>query len=448
VRHYESDELLAYLDHNDGVVDLAAVQAHVAKCAECTERLRQVSDDYDILSDPQTWMSVQPTGPAPPRLSEYWGLRERLARDTARAESLFAQLSERPPESWIEHLTLSPDECTSALARRIILAARSEEERAPRTALDLLLVAETLLPLIRNRAEVPDALADLWKERANTLMVLGDYTAALAACDRAAEIYAQRPVAAFDLAFTDWSRASIYFEMGRYADALPFAERAEATLRQFGDTAHATQVRVLVACVQYEQGNIDGAERLFTRLLAALAAHDDRLTQARVLANIACCRLMQEDTVGADAFAGRAIELYEEFGLTTEIMRTRWAMAIANLRRGKRSEAMAALEKVALSFRDEGLIVDAAEVELDIVAELVRTGEYERAAAIAGRLATIFVGAEARVSTARALEYLREASLAMIATPDLIRAVRHVLAHPEQPFEVPAPPDRNTSVPS
>lgn len=436
MKHYESDELLAYLDQNDRIVDLADVAAHLADCVECTDRLRDVKNDYDLLSDRRIWMPEHAAS-TPPRLREYTTLRERLAWDAARAEEVFTHLARRPRETWVEYLALSPAECTTALVRRIILSARAEEEQAPRGALGLLLIAEILLPLAQDYAQAPEALADLWKERANALMVLGDYPAALAACDHASAIYALRPVAAFDLAFTVWSRASIYFQMGRYDDALALARRAATTLRQFGATQHELQVRVLLACIQYEQGSIDLAERAFTKLLEPLKEHDDRLTEARVLANIACCRLLREDTAGADEFARQAIELYEAFGLSTEILRTEWAMAIVDLRRGHRAQGLAALDRIAQSFRDQGLVVDGAEVELDIVAELLTAQEHQQAAAIAGRLATIFMGAEARVSTARALAYLREAALAATATPDLVRAVRHVLTHPEQPFPAP-----------
>lgn len=431
-RHYDSDALLAFLDRNDGILDLAMVEKHLRICPMCEDRLTEIKVDYDVLSDPSIWSDVMAS--SPPRLVEYTALRERLAENAARAEIVFTGLLGRPRETWLEHL--GARDCTAALVRRIVVAARAEEERAPSNSFELLLIAETLAGAVHD-AEVHDVLGDLWKERANTLMVLGDYPAALTAVDRAAALYEQRPVAAFDLAFTDWSRASIYFQMERYADALPLAERAATTLSQFGDAAHAAQVRVLVACIHYEQGSISTAERLFTMLLTIV---QDPVTKARVLANIACCRLQQGDLTGAEAFGQRANAQYEEFGLDTEIVRTQWAFAIATLRRGERDNGMAALDQVARAFRERGLIVDAAEVELDAVAEHLRGGDFSSAAEIAGRLATIFIGAEARVSTARALAYLREAALAKSATPELLRAVRHVLTHPEQPFQVPPPP--------
>jgi hypothetical protein len=186
------------------------------------------------------------------------------------------------------------------------------------------------------------------------------------------------------------------------------------------------------------KGNIPEAERRFTKLLVPLAAHADRVSEARVLANIACCRLAQDDLVGAEAFARRATSMYIEFGMETEVIRTQWALAVAALRHGDRDKGMTRLEAVADRFRERGLVVDAAEVELDIVAEYLRTGEHERAAAIVSRLATVFIDVEARVGTARALAYLREAALAARATPALVRAVRHVLTHPEQPFAPPS----------
>jgi ATP/maltotriose-dependent transcriptional regulator MalT len=193
-----------------------------------------------------------------------------------------------------------------------------------------------------------------------------------------------------------------------------------------------------IACVHYEQGNIPEAERRFTKLLVPLGAHSDRVTEARVFANVACCRLAQDDLVGAEAFARRAMSMYTEFGMETEVTRTQWALAVAMLRHGDRDQGITRLETVADRFHERGLIVDAAEVELDIVAEYLRTGEHARAAAIVSRHTTVFIDVEARVSTARAFAYLREAALAARATPALVRAVRHVLTHPEQPFEPPS----------
>jgi hypothetical protein len=74
---------------------------------------------------------------------------------------------------------------------------------------------------------------------------------------------------------------------------------------------------------------------------------------------------------------------------------------------------------------------------LDIVEDLLRRENYGRAAALARDLVTTFARARAQLSVVKALTYLREATDSRRATPQLVRAVRHVLIHPGQPF---APP--------
>jgi hypothetical protein len=49
----------------------------------------------------------------------------------------------------------------------------------------------------------------------------------------------------------------------------------------------------------------------------------------------------------------------------------------------------------------------------------------------------MFADIDARLSAATAFAYLREATLTEEATPELFRAVRHVLTYPEQPFTPP-----------
>src|SRR5204863_9075242 len=96
-----------------------------------------------------------------------------------------------------------------------------------------------------------------------------------------------------------------------------------------------------------------------------------------------------------------------------------------------------ALHAIASEFRDRDLVTDAAEAELQMVEELLQQNAYDRAAEIARPLVDTFVTAEARVSTAKAFAYLHEATLNRAATPELVRAVRHVLVYPEQPFVPP-----------
>lgn len=438
-RHYDSDDLLAYLAENDAVVDLAEVAAHLEDCAECTQRLAAVRVDYNILSDPGVWEEeLGIITPPPSRFAEYTAKRQAMEREAARADVVFADLATRPLWAWTERLAVAPEDCTESLASRMTAAARAEEESDPKRAMELLAIAESVAFLARGDSETAEVFAEISKERANALTMLGDYPAALSAIDRAERIYARGSIATFNLAFTQWARANVFFEMGRYAEALPLGQRAASVFEQFGDTLRESQVRVLIACVRYEQGEIAAAERLFLALLQPFEEADDRVTQARLFTNLACCRLSQGDVPGTELYAKRAVALYAEFHMETEIIRTRWALAKTRLKRGDMQSGIDALAAVAAEFQQLGMLVDSAEVELDILAELLRHRQFGRAAAIAARLHATFAAVEARVSAARALAHLHQATLAAAATPDLVRAVRHVLTHPEQPF-VPPP---------
>lgn len=440
--HYSADDLLGYLDGNDAVVDAKAVDDHLRNCAPCTELLRQVEKDYELFTEPTTWVeeprpefaeSRRPRG-----LEAFIAAKERLAMEVLRAEETYEELRAHPLETWIEHLTGSGSECTDSLVRLIVRGARAIEERDPREALRLLDTAEAIGMLLPAEEFSTEARGELWKERANTHMVLGAYPAALEAWDEAERAFGSRPVAAFDLAFVAWGRASVYFEMGQYARALPLVRAARQTLRAFGDRENVVRTGVLEACIVQEQGDLDAAEALYAALHRTLEVSGDELTFARVLANIACCRLGRDDVDSATAYAKRAMAIYERHGLTTEVIRTRWALARTLLQRGKVVAGVEALQSVAGEFEARGLTTDAAEVRLDIVEELLRREDYAGAATLVRTLVGAFLEADAQLSVVRALTYLREASAKHRATPQLLRAVRHVLAHPEQPF---APPN-------
>jgi tetratricopeptide (TPR) repeat protein len=439
-RHFTSDELLAYVDKNDAVVNLADVERHLERCLACRKRLDEATADVDLITDLLRWRDrMQP--PRPPtrdRFTEFATARERIEREAARAEVVVAMLANDPPRAWAAFLDASAADATEGLVRRITALARDEEERDARRAATLLDIAEAVATRARlDPRRSSEALGDLWKERANACMIRGDFARASDAIDRAEALYGASPVAAFHLAFTTWLRATLYFETGRFAEALPFAERAAAIFREFGDEVREIHVRVLVACLLYEEGRVADAEARFIALLLPVQRLRDRMTEARLLANLACCALFRDDLTQTNAYAQRAITIYDDFARETEIIRMRWALAVVYLRRGESERGIAALHEIAAAFEGRGLTAAAAEAELQIAEEHLRRREYAAAAVIAGRLATTFANMDAHVSAAKAFAYLYDASRNGRATSALVRAARHVLAYPEQPFTPP-----------
>jgi tetratricopeptide (TPR) repeat protein len=432
VSHYTSDELLAYLAANDAIVDLEEIETHLKTCKGCRERLRLVEEDYLRISDPAVWSEAL-DGPPAERLAEYLAIHRRILDEDAAAEIIFATLVTLPQETWLEHLAAAPGARTAGMMRRLIAAARANEESEPRAALAILDIAEALSVFVEDHEARTNALLQLWRARAMALMIRGDFPAALSALDTA-ELSLAGAAADYDRAFVDWARASVHFEMGSYGLALGLVEQAIATFREFGDKPPQVQASILRGGILYEQGAIDEAELTFLSLVEPLGDFGDRLSLARVFANLACCRLQRCDFVGTETHGARALALYDEVRLESEKIRTRWAFALVYIRRGEIAEGIARLRAVAAEFRAHDMVVDAAEAELDIVAALIREGSHEEAAHIVRELVAVFVRAEARLDLVKALAYLRNATAAAWATPELVRSVKHVLTHPDQPF--------------
>jgi tetratricopeptide (TPR) repeat protein len=245
-------------------------------------------------------------------------------------------------------------------------------------------------------------------------------------------------VSDYFLAYTAWSRATILFEMGRYAEAHVWAASAATTLRTFGAELQEQQVRLLVGCIQYELGEIGEAIRTFAQLLESLRRADDQLSVARVLSNLGFCHLAAFDEEAAQRCTAEAVALFRRLGVDIEVIRTRCAVGRAYLRRGDSGRGIIFLTEIAAQFRSRQLHVDAAEVDLDIIEEHLKHQRYDIAADMARNLVTVFTAAESRISAAKALAYLAEAAAGMRATAELVRHVRHVITHPEQEFHLPA----------
>ena len=440
MRHYTSDELLAYLDGNDGIVDLAAVRDHVGLCVPCRKRLQTVETEYLRLADSSLWRDIADAplrdAPPPERLAQYVALQERMIKEEARAEEVFAELRLLPRDAWAQHLRTAPDAQTAAMMRRLVTAARTEEEVDPREALAILDVAEALGAFVEDADLRMPALAELRRARAMALMIRGDYPEALAVLD-IAERSTSGVVAPYERAFVSWARATVFFQMGRYAEALPLVRRSVRIFHEFGDELRELQTMILYASILTEQGAIKKAQRVFRSLLEPLQAFGDRVSLARVLANLACCAVQRHDFAASEAYGTQAAALFDELGLETEKVRTHWAFGIAYIRRGDVAEGIARLHDVAAEFRARGMLVDAGEVDLEIVAAWISEGSYERAAHVARELVQVFVRADARLDVVRALHYLRDAVERMSATTALVRSVRYVLTHPGQPFTAP-----------
>lgn len=430
--HFEDDELLAYLDANSNEVDLPSIERHLEHCeSDCRERLEWLGGFIGHLGDETIHRFAKrlSDGTPPPELVEDARLRgaQRTTED-ARGASLLQAMKALPTESWFAHAAPSDPSTTAGLLRRMTGEAREEFDRRPRRALEILNAAEPLAQTFPDALDEAEHRGAIARERAEALRMLGRHREALQSLDAAEQFLAQLPAPTYDLAFVDWVRAAVLFYLTRYDEALFFARKAGRVFREHGDLPRAEQMRIIEANVLCEQGDIEGAHRMFTRLVLFFSRADDQETIARLNANLAECEVRLDRRDVAYEYAADAMRMYEALGLETERVRVRWILGHALMRQEQFDEALEELRAAADDFADLGMHDAVAGVGLDIVELHLAREDWALAEELARRLADNFAAAGAPLHTARAFAYLRDAVNARSASLDLLEYLRSYLA--------------------
>lgn len=437
--HYTNPELLAYMDENDEIVDVASVGSHLDECARCAARLRDLRAFGALIREAATWIANdggadESTASA---IDRFLRESERLAGDSVAGEEAFAQLLTQPVESWQTFLGVRPHFLTEGLVRRLIDEAIRELDRHPAHALTLLDNAEVIASSLREEA-TEEYRSEIWKNRSNALRMLGRYDDALDAANTARAAAEACSVGAFAYAQATYTRGIVLFKMGRYTEAHADAREAAFRLSEFGDVRRIIHARSLEAVALTEQGAIAEALQVQETILPHLERLGDSDAAARVTANIAVGHLRLRNFDAASDFARKARERYVALGNDAEVIRMDWALGAIDLQRGE-GDGISNLAAAAAAFERLGMPADAGFVKLDIVEELLRRKEWAEAEALAREVANTFARSSARLHLTTALAHLREAVTRRDATPELVQYLRTYLIadDPGRPFHPP-----------
>jgi tetratricopeptide (TPR) repeat protein len=423
--HLDDDALLGFLAGNGDLVDLEAVRAHLDGCAPCSKRLLDLKQWEILLSDPEIWSESalrRTTREEGPTAASIGGLFRRLNVEARRAREVLARLPTDDVTAWVAPLAHA--EATAGLARALVDAARQHLTTAPERALVVLDAAEDVLRRLQTPARSIEG--DLWKERSNAERLRGQYTAALAALDEAENCY--EPAAAYDHAFVEWGRGSVYFEMKRFSDARHHLERAISIFQDYGDELRVAQVQVTVGGILFDEGAVSAARDRFAASELVIAAFGDDETLARIFSNLATCDIRLGRTESAREYVEKATSLFDALEMDTEAVRLLWSLGEALLALGRPDDALQYINDVAERFERLGMIGEAIHARCDTLALLLQRGDADEAVRIATRAAAYFTRVGADIDAANALDYLRRATLAMRATPKLVVQIREFVA--------------------
>jgi tetratricopeptide (TPR) repeat protein len=440
-RHLTTADLLAYINDNQDAVDAAAVAVAVESCTTCAARLRELQDFERLVASEVPATAVDVPSGQPPRIMDVLRDADRVAREKHSAGLDFKALIGEPVETWPVYLAAHPDAATEGLVRRVMEAAIEELDRNPKYALELLVAADSIAYGIDDKQGQFECHSEVWKNRANALRMLGRYEEALNATVTAERFAEEVRTGAFMRAQIIYTRGTVLFKMGRFAETIKAAREASNRFAEYGDVKRVIHARNLEAIALTEQGEIPEGLRVYLLIAQQLQQFDDPQMSARVRENIAVSyrRLSNYDEARANALAAQ--EQYRELRADSEIIRIEWTLGLIDLRVGETETGLARLRGAAAAFEALKMPADAGFVKLDVTEELLRLEEWGEAGVMAGEAAEAFARTGSKLHLSKALSFLREAVQRRSATLELVRYVREYVTADEEgrTFEPPSP---------
>ncbi|HXH38262.1 MAG TPA: hypothetical protein VNN08_06515, partial [Thermoanaerobaculia bacterium] len=106
--HYTTADFLAYLDEDEGLVNVAEVAAAVASCHTCAARLGELQSFGRLIADREIWRDAEVHSGRPPSIMDVLTEVDRLAREKRAAEYDFGALMATPLETWPLYLAAHP----------------------------------------------------------------------------------------------------------------------------------------------------------------------------------------------------------------------------------------------------------------------------------------------------------------------------------------------------
>jgi tetratricopeptide (TPR) repeat protein len=437
--HLDRLTIIEFLEDFDAI-DREAIASHLAVCARCRAEHDAVRDLFALFSDPAIFNfamdgSVEPDRPA--ILFDVLAKQREEEAAAAAAEEFFAHLMTRPVERWSTELEEYPEQCTRALADRLLREVEAQMHKTPDGAMSLLRIVELVAVTLPDE-EYRRVVGHIWRQKSNSLRHLGRYVDAIKAASLAQSCYEAVRGAEFEIGEAQYTLAAALFKMTRYASALEAVARSRATLQEFGITPPLANAMMLDALIRIEQGDIPSALQTLNELVVIEEKLQQPLEAARVRANLAEChlRLGAFEQAMTEALAAR--QVYEQLGNRVEQVRVSWTIGMILLARGD-AAGIECLHEASAAFEAMNMRGDAGFVQLDIAEELLLREEWRDAETAARRATPLLASTGISVASMRALDYLRQAVVNREATAGVVQYIRAYVTtdNPSAPFDPP-----------
>ncbi|HEU4887368.1 MAG TPA: hypothetical protein VFV49_05735 [Thermoanaerobaculia bacterium] len=436
MRHYTDEELADYSFDPRAHAEKAEVEAHLARCPECRERLAFIERIDGALREPVPWEISDDIGSETPPVPEVLLNRALMIdAEAAAARELLAPLLTSPMRFRNARVEVDARFHTTGAVAALYRAGHELTERQPQFALLVVNAAVSVATKLvaANALRSNLHLGRAYLERGRTLFHIGRYKDAEMSLDRAEGIYDQEPEATgWDLAWVWLIRANIHVESERMGSGRLLALAAARQFRIFGDSVRYLNARLLIASVLFMERDYRASAEVAEEIIPLARQRRNQLLLGRALQNCAEAYLFLREFEKALPLYLEAHAIWDELGLDVERIRTERSLATFDIETGNLENGIKHLDEAYRAFEALGVHADAALTRLELGEALLRAGRPEKVPGLLRNVAVNFAS-EGMMRNARiALASLHEAIEQNRLSADL---VRHVRAYIEQlPF--------------
>lgn len=338
-----------------------------------------------------------------------------------------ADMTAAPPDEWEAWLGRQPEALTWHFCTALLERAHAALDRDPRHALAL----TTFVLAHAADVEVP-ADADFvrgrlqgraWKEHGNALRTLVDNHAALEAFRRAADLFRADPLARVEQVAAERGVALVLADLGQPHEALAILRAGAEELRLHRDRPGVVRSQLYEGAVLYHLLRYEEAAAVWERALETANELGDEKTAARLHNNLGSCARLLQDRAASIRHLLHAQTFFETHGMVTERGRAAEGLAELVADAGDVERAIAEMEAVRSAWLGQGLEMDAAGVELDIMELLVLAGRGGEVSARVASLVERFADAGVVREAMRACALLQDDEAQRALTPEQKRSV-------------------------
>jgi tetratricopeptide (TPR) repeat protein len=446
-----SESVLGFLALDPALVpDRAGVEQHLQSCAECRATLDEIRQFDEALAEPGPWDAAGAER-EDTKGDELRLFVTRFAQEDAAAIELLKDFEDPAAAAhfvW-EDIPARTAYQTGGVARRLCKLANGMVERQPLYALALAEAATRLAAILPGgrypRGTVHELRGEAWKEQANAFYRLGRFQDALDALTNAETEYRRLPHEGIGIVAVQYVRAGVLYEQDQFDAAETLAQQSAAGALHLGDTERYMRARHRQGEIRFYRQEFAAAAEVFASVLAYGEERQSSIWIARESLNVGRCYVELGRLDDASPLLHRALRVFGELGLTTEVTKTNWAIARLLFLQGHTREAIYRLGAAIRDLSGRGMLTDAAIAAVHLAEMLSAVGRTREIPKLLSGVVQTFTAAGRLSGALAALAYLREATVAGPVEPAVFSYVSRFLTKADhQPELLFAPPPRSS----